>query len=145
MILAPNRSRQLTFWALAVALPVLATTPAAAADLTGYWSGYWQSCTTGHTGPLEATFCRINASQYRADFSGRFFKLVPFRYSVILDVIHEEDDTVELAGSSYLGRLFGMFRYQAEATGCNFTADYASCKDNGQFVLCRAGGCEMSR
>jgi hypothetical protein len=139
--MAPSRWRKVAGPALAIALTALVTRPAAAVELTGHWSGYWKSCTTGHTGPLEATFCRINASQYRADFSGRFFKILPFRYSVTLDVIHEEGETVELAGSSYLGRLFGTFHYRAEATGCNFTADYASCKDSGQFVLCRSGCC----
>jgi hypothetical protein len=71
------------------------------------------------------------------DFSGRFFKILPFRYSVTLDVIRDDGRTIELAGSSYLGRLFGTFRYQAQATEDRLTADYASCKDRGQFVLCR--------
>ena len=110
---------------------------ALAVDLSGCWQGHWESCGTGHQGPLNATFCRVDASHYRVDFSGRFFKLVPFRYSVTLTVVADHGDSVELAGSSYLGRLVGTFSYRATANGCSFVANYSSCKDQGKFVLSR--------
>lgn len=110
---------------------------AAAVDLSGSWSGSWESCTTGHAGPLRAEFIRCSPTQYRVDFAGRFFKILPFRYSVTLDVVEDCGDHVILAGRSFLGRLFGTFTYQATADGCRFTADYRSKKDVGEFRLTR--------
>lgn len=114
---------------------VLAAT-ASAEDLSGSWSGGWVSSTTGHKGPLHAHFTRLDDASYQVDFRGRFFKLLPFRYSVVLNVV-EEGDTVRLSGDSYLGRMFGWFHYEAVAGGGSFTADYSSCKDQGQFCLTR--------
>ena len=114
-----------------------ASRSAMAVDLSGCWHGHWESCSTGHQGPLNANFCRVDGAHYRVDFSGRFFKLVPFRYSVTLTVVADHGDSVTLAGSSYLGRLVGTFHYQATANSCSFVSNYSSCKDNGKFVLSR--------
>jgi hypothetical protein len=110
---------------------------AAGVDLSGSWSGYWASDCTRHHGPLFANFCRLSSNQYDVHFRGRFFKILPFRYSVTLDVVKEEGDKVFLSGSSWLGRMFGTFTYEATATSCDFTANYYSCKDDGVFVLHR--------
>lgn len=110
-----------------------------AADLSGCWTGSWQSCTTGHQGPLRAEFTQCGADAYRVTFTGRFFKLIPFRYTVTLDVVSEDADGVVLAGSSYLGRMFGTFSYRATADECRFTANYSSKKDSGVFRLTRQG------
>ena len=113
--------------------------PAHALDLSGCWAGSWESCTTGHSGVLRATFTRCGESQYRVDFSGRFFVILPFRYSVTLDVVEDTGESVTLAGSSYLGRIFGTFGYTATADHCQFRADYTSKKDSGRFVMRRVG------
>ena len=112
---------------------------ASAADLSGSWSGYWISDTTGHRGPLRCTLTLLDDGSYRANFSGRFFKVVPFRYSMDLSVI-QDGDTVILAGQHRLGRRLGDFQYQAEATSQDFVANYSSCKDSGRFVLTRCCG-----
>ncbi|HMC65691.1 MAG TPA: hypothetical protein VKI65_12195 [Gemmataceae bacterium] len=111
--------------------------PAAAEDLSGCWRGCWESCCTGHHGPLKATFCKLDDTHYRVDFRGRFWVVVPFRYSVVLTVTGREGDKVLLAGDSYLGRLLGTFHYEAEATDCEFKATYTSCRDRGEFALTR--------
>ena len=131
--------RSLLAPALIVALSLLPAGSATAVDLSGSWSGSWESCSTGHAGPLRAEFTRSSATQYRVDFAGRFFKILPFRYSVTLDVVEDHGDHVVLAGSSFLGRLFGTFTYHATADGCRFTADYRSKKDVGEFRLMRVG------
>jgi len=114
-------------------------TPAQATDLSGCWAGSWQSCSTGHSGVLKATFTKCGDTQYRVEFSGRFFKILPFRYFVTLDVVEDTGESVTLGGSSYLGRLFGKFRYTAESDGCNFSASYSSKNDSGKFVMRRMG------
>lgn len=126
---------------LAIALAIGSTAAGRldAADLSGCWAGSWQSCTTGHKGPLRAEFTRCGADAYRVTFSGRFFKIIPFTYTVTLDVVSEDADGVVLAGRSYLGRMFGTFSYRATADDCRFTADYSSKKDSGVFRLTRQG------
>ena len=110
------------------------------ADLTGEWAGTWESCRTGHHGVLKATFCRQDEQHYQVHFRGTFFKLVPFRYTAVLNVI-EDGDEVRLSGESYLGRVMGTFTYTASATACEFTSQYDSCKDNGLFKLSRCPSC----
>jgi hypothetical protein len=112
-----------------------------AAELAGCWEGRWESCTSGHQGPLNAKFCKVDDTHYRVDFSGRFFKIFPFHYSVTLMVTGQDGDTLLLSGTSYLGRMFGTFHYSARATDCSFVADYTSCKDRGRFILHRACCC----
>jgi hypothetical protein len=108
---------------------------ARATDLTGRWQGCWQDCR--HSGPLRASFCRSDDSHYHVTFTGRFFKVLPFRYTVTLNVTKQEGDKVYLAGESYLGRLFGTFTYDAWATNCDFEANYSSCRYEGRFILHR--------
>ena len=107
-----------------------------AIDLSGCWSGTWQSCVTPHKGPLNAEFVRLNANQYEVFFRGRFFKIIPFRYSVVMTA-SEQNGVVYLSGSKYLGRMAGTFSFNAAATDCSFNANYTSCKDNGCFVMTR--------
>lgn len=106
-------------------------------DLSGCWSGRWLSCTTGHQGPLHATICRIDEGHYCAEFRGRFFLILPFRYRVMLNVVGQEGGKVLLAGQKDMGRRYGVFTYCASADCCEFAADYFSCKDQGNFFLCR--------
>jgi hypothetical protein len=88
---------------------------------------------------IRPEFTRCGDGRYRADFSGRFFKILPSRYSVTLDVVEDTGECVTLAGSSFLGRLFDTFRHTATADGRTFTARYTSAKDVGRFDLRRAG------
>jgi hypothetical protein len=123
--------------AMVLASSLVIADSAAALDLSGSWSGSWESSTTGHAGPLRAEFTRCSPTQYRVQFRGRFFKILPFRYSVTLDVVEDHKNHVVLAGSSFLGRLFGTFTYRATADDCHFRADYCSKKDAGEFRLTR--------
>ena len=121
--------------ALAVAA-VIACFPASsqALDLSGTWEGNWQDFGTGHSGPLKATFTKLENGNYQVDFRGRFAKIIPFRYSVVLNAT-EKDGKVHLTGSSDISRRRGTFHYKAEATDTNFVSSFVSCKDNGQFCL----------
>ncbi|HEX3658530.1 MAG TPA: hypothetical protein VHV55_22250 [Pirellulales bacterium] len=128
-------------WALGAVLACAGVRECRAAELAGCWEGRWESCTSGHQGPLNAKFCKLDDTHYRVDFSGRFFKIFPFHYSVTLMVTGQDGDTLLLSGSSYLGRMFGTFHYSARATECSFVADYTSCKDRGRFILHRTCCC----
>lgn len=108
-----------------------------APDLCGEWSGEWCSRSTGHRGPMKATFCRVNCNQYEVTFRGRFCTLIPFRYTAILTATMSDDGQVVLAGSKHLGFLFGTFRFQGSASDCRINANYCSKDDRGQFRLSR--------
>lgn len=90
----------------------------------------------GHRGVLRARFEKCSERQYRAHFSGTFFKFIPFRYTVTLNAVPDGDQLI-LSGSSYLGRLVGTFHYQGTASDTCFRADYSSCKDRVVFRLSR--------
>lgn len=122
----------------AIALLVSASGSAFAQEpnLSGRWSGYWVSEASGHTGPLNGRFKQTDDTHYRVVFTGRFAKVIPFRYSQKLEVIGSEGDTVFLAGSSRLPG-FGTYEYSANATSRDFHATYQSRKDRGAFILRR--------
>jgi hypothetical protein len=111
-------------------------TPAGAHDLAGRWDGSWASQVTPHHGTLHGKFRRVDASHYRVVFTGRFFRVIPFRYAVKLNIVCEGPGTVQLAGSSKLLG-FGEFRYHAVVNGDSFVASYHAKKDHGQFILQR--------
>jgi hypothetical protein len=135
-------------FAFTLILSLAATSTASAIDLTGSWSGDWLSCTSGHKGPLQGEFCRVDNCHYEVRFKGRFFKVFPFRYAVKLQIVEETADKVVLSGSQNLGRLFGTFTYSATVTDNCFLATYTSCKDDGQFRMerctrpCNIQACE---
>jgi hypothetical protein len=123
----------------ALLLPAAAPSaePCGAPDLSGRWSGYWVSDKNGHRGPLRANFRKVSDACYRVTFTGRFWKVVPFVYSVNLAVTGASTDAVTLAGETRAGPVIGTFRYDATATACDFEARFTSKNDSGRFVLSR--------
>ncbi len=86
--------------------------------------------------PAVAEFVPCGGSQYEVHFRGRFFKIMPFQYSVTMTA-QERDGMVYLSGSKYLGRMVGTFSFSAAATDTCFSATYSSCKDQGRFEMSR--------
>lgn len=137
-MISPSLTRPLPWFVLLlVGLSWPLASQAEELSAQGCWSGQWKSCSTGHQGPMKATLTKCGDGQYRADFKGRFFKIVPFKYSVTLQVIEESEEVIQLGGSSYLGRMFGTFHYTATVTASEFKASYRSKKDSGVFTMSR--------
>ncbi|QDU22532.1 hypothetical protein [Urbifossiella limnaea] len=113
---------------------------AAAPDLSGDWSGYWESGKNGHRGPLRATFTRVGPNCYQVRFAGRFAKVIPFRYSTPLTVVGGGDGVALLSASKTLGPVLGTFSMSATATATTFDADFTARGDHGKFVLTRDCG-----
>lgn len=124
--------------AAADAPPVVATSPAP--DLSGDWSGHWESAKNGHRGPLRATFTRVGPDCYQVKFKGRFAVVVPFRYATPMTVVGSGDGVVLLSASKTLGPLLGTFSMSATATATTFDADFTAKNDRGRFVLTRDCG-----
>ena len=118
--------------------PVVAPVPPVqTVDLSGRWSGYWISDKNGHQGPLTGSFRKSSDGQYRVRFTGRFWKVFPFLYSVKLNVVEDRGETVTLAGETKLGPIMGTFRYDVTSTVTTFEARFTSKGDHGRFVLGR--------
>ncbi len=122
---------------LAITCAVCSGASIRAADLSGSWKGCWEDFHSGHSGPLKAEFS-VCGDQYRVRFTGRFAKIIPFAYSVNLNVVGQQGDKVVLAGESRLP-LFGVFSYTAEGDCCHFEAHFCSRRYQGRFVLNRCG------
>jgi len=124
----------LAFGMLATVAVAQDTTKVATPDLSGSWSGTWQSDSSGHHGPMNARFESSGDGSYRVTFTGRFFKVFPFRYTANLQVTGTEGNKVLLEGSQRLIG-FGTFQYHATADADQFTATYQARRDHGQFLL----------
>ena len=107
-----------------------------APDLSGKWSGCWESGKNGHQGPLHATFRKIDDCHYRVHFHGRFWGVVPFAYGITLTVMGQDGDRVLLSGCKNIPG-FGAFECSAWGTSCEFTATFTSKNDHGEFKLTR--------
>lgn len=108
-----------------------------APTLNGSWTGSWNSHTTGHQGPLSASIRPAADGTYQANFQGKFFKVIPFRYQMRLQVVASGDGFVELAGSKKLGPLMGYYSYRAVVQGDSFQATYNTKRDRGTFQMRR--------
>ena len=110
---------------------------ALAGELDGRWRyGSWTDDNTGHTGPLRARFRETAHGDYRVVFTGRFAKIVPFRFATTLNVVERKDGIVEMAGES---RIMGIWRfnYHAVADEHHFQSQYSSSRWRGEFSLQR--------
>jgi hypothetical protein len=105
-------------------------------DLSGRWRGTWLSCQTGHHGVLWARFHKINDTCYRVHFTGNFWVVIPFRFTVNLAAAEQADGTVVLSGSPRLP-FFGVFDFAAVGTDHDFQATYSTSRDDGRFTLHR--------
>jgi hypothetical protein len=108
-----------------------------AGELEGRWrNGSWTDDNTGHEGPLRARFRATANGNYRVVFTGRFAKIVPFRFATTLIVVERDESKVVMAGES---RIMGFWRfnYHAVADEHNFIAQYSSSRWRGEFNLQR--------
>ena len=103
----------------------------------GRFAGSWCSEGTGHQGRMCARLKQVDACTYRARFTGTFLKVIPFTYSVPLQVAGQgADGSVWLTGQSRLP-IFGDFTTQARVDACGVQATYHSPKDHGTFTMQR--------
>ncbi len=107
---------------------------ASAAFPTGKWRGSWSSHSTGHQGPLRARIRQTGPDSYRALFSGRFAKVVPFIYPAKLQRV---PGTCDCYRTIKRLPLLGDYEMTAHVSARRFYARYKSKKDSGVFDLSR--------
>ncbi|MGE3317030.1 MAG: hypothetical protein AB7O26_18090 [Planctomycetaceae bacterium] len=114
---------------------LLSARPVEASSPCGKYRGRWCSTTNGRGGRLTARVEQTDASTYQVRFTGTFFKVIPFTYSVPMTVTAvDAEGRTHLSGQSKLP-MFGNFCCNAQVTGCDFVASYSSERDSGQFIL----------
>jgi hypothetical protein len=124
--------------ACVVSLVLVAQGSAADPVAGGGWSGQWVSDKNGHSGPMHAKISTTPAGDYRVAFRGRFWGVVPFRYTATLAPVGTgSNGEVYLAGDKRLGFGLGTFSTTAVATPTTFDAEFHSKRDNGRFTLRR--------
>jgi hypothetical protein len=118
-------------------LVLLSASPIRGGELDGRWrQGYWTDSNTRHEDALRGRFRETPDGNYRVVFTGRFAKVIPFRFATTLNVVGRDGDKILLAGEPrILG--FGRFSYSAVADGNNFNAQYQSKRWSGEFNLSR--------
>jgi hypothetical protein len=120
------------------ALPLILTGSALyAGELDGRWRhGTWNDTKSGHEDALRGRFRQKDDGDYRVVFTGRFAKIVPFRFATTLKVVGNDGDKVILAGESRVAGIM-RFSYRGVADGGNFDAQYHSRRWTGEFHLQR--------
>ena len=122
---------------LGLTLAVINAAPLYAGELDGGgWRGTWTDNNSGHEGPLHGRFQQNDCGDYRVVFTGKFAKVVPFRFKTTLKVVGQEGDKVIMAGESRVA-LFWKFSYNATADAHCFSAQYHSRRWTGDFQLSR--------
>ena len=119
---------------------MLGQTVAQAEDLSGTWCGTWQDDGSGHSGPINARMTRQTDGSYCVVFTGRFAKVVPFRYKTDLQVVCD-GDVVQFCGDRHMA-VFGDFHYEGAANNCNFTLRFCSRRYSGSFTITRCTVCQ---
>src|SRR5688572_7646759 len=131
------RTKSMAFVILTLATILLLTDASHGADLAGGgWRGSWVDNNSGHEGPLRARFRATTDGRYRVVFTGRFYKVVPFRFATTLNVVEQDCDRIVFAGESRIMG-FSRFSYHAVADSHHFNAQYHSRRWTGEFNLSR--------
>ncbi len=123
--------------ALVALTTLLAATIGQTGELDGKWRhGTWFDANTGHEDVLRARFREKADGNYRVVSTGRFARVVPFRFATTLNVVGHDGDKVIIAGESRIAGLIG-FSYHAVADEHTFNAQYQSRRWTGEFNLTR--------
>jgi hypothetical protein len=123
--------------ALTAALAVVIPSAAVGDDLCGCWEGYWKGCTDGFTGTVKARITKCGENRYRAVFTGRAFKIMPYRYTSILIAETDPETGQQQFHVTQKLPLWGCYWMNGNVDGCNFFARYHTDDHVGYFKMKR--------
>ncbi len=106
-------------------------------DLSGNWTGRWQSSTNNHGGPMQATFVQQCGDELQVKFRGRFAKVIPFRYRARLKIVYQEPGLTIVGGSKKIGPFSGGYTYSGQISDGCFTGSYSSRRYQGGWAISR--------
>lgn len=114
------------------------TKPSAAQKIEGHWAGIWDCETTGHSGKLRCHLIHVEDNLYQAKYTGTYMAIVPFWYTVEMDIDCSSQDC-EIQAEANLGWLGGgHYVYDGAIIGDSFNTNYTSKHHNGTFNLHRS-------
>jgi len=127
----------LPVWFLAFSFLFTAGPAARATDLSGCWEGTWHGCTDGLKGTVKANITRCGPNRYLATFSGRAFKIMPYRYQAVLTATHDPaTGKVHFRCNTKLP-VWGCYWMSGSANQCSFCARYNTDDHVGYFKMSR--------
>ncbi|MGH9360534.1 MAG: hypothetical protein ACRD2T_01350 [Thermoanaerobaculia bacterium] len=105
--------------------------------LLGAWEGGWRSEVTGHTGGLRALITRAEKGGFRTRYRATYGCCFSFEYTVEMTV-EPRGEALGFRGSADLGWLAGgVYSYEGQVKGAEFTSAYRSKSDRGVFEMRR--------
>lgn len=108
-----------------------------AADLSGVWKGHWQSCTDQFSGTVKARITRIAPGKYQAVFTGRAFKVMPYRYTATLLACKDPATGKVRFRCTRKLPFWGSYWMNGTAGDCCLNARYRTDDHTGYFVMRR--------
>ena len=130
------RGRAVRFVIAVVVLSSMASS-ARAASLCGKWEGRWKSCTDHFEGTVNAKITRCGCGKYKAVFTGRAFKIMPYRYTAILTAHKDPATGIVHFKCTRKIPFWGCYWMNGTATNCCFKARYRTDDHTGIFVMRR--------
>ena len=133
-----NSIKSFRSWLLATAMLVVLNPSSCLADeLSGCWEGRWYGCTDGLQGTVKAQITKCNDHCYRAVFTGRAFKVMPYRYTAMLKA-HRDEETGKICFKCTRKLpIWGCYWMRGSADGCQFFARYNTDDHVGYFKMKR--------
>ena len=117
--------------------PLAASQPSPADRLEGTWAGTWSSTQNDMGGDLRCGIKKLSEGAYQARFDAVFAKVLTHQSTVTLNV-RNAGDVWEFSGQEDLGLLSGgVYKYQGQSDGHDFTCTYDSSFDKGTFQMTR--------
>jgi hypothetical protein len=125
--------------ALVVAFFAGDSNPARASDLCGTWEGRWQSCTDQFQGTVKAKIARCDATHYKAVFTGRAFKIMPYRYTATLIACQDTATGKIRFRCTRKLPFWGCYWMHGTVDGCCLFSRYRTDDHTGYFKMHRVG------
>lgn len=133
----PTKGTHVLSICLLAVLILSAGTTCHADELSGCWEGIWHGCTDGRDGTVKARITKCGNNCYRAVFSGRAFKVMPYRYEAKLTGFRDEaTGKVNFKCTTKLP-IWGCYWMRGSADGCQFFARYNTDDHVGYFKMRR--------
>lgn len=114
-----------------------AVEPVRASDLCGCWEGRWYGCTDGLQGTVKAKITKLCDGRYEAVFTGRAFKVMPYRYKSILTAWTDPATGCMHFKVTQKLPIWGCYWMNGYVTDCQFTARYHTDDHVGYFKMKR--------
>ncbi|MBI5799579.1 MAG: hypothetical protein HZA92_02475 [Verrucomicrobia bacterium] len=113
-----------------------AAKPTPADSIEGSWEGKWLSGHNGHNGRLRALIRKLDSGQYETRFHAKYGVVFSFGMQANLDV-KPVGGQWQFSGEEDLGRPYGVYRYEGQASATNFHSTYKASFDHGTFQMTR--------